>query len=314
MEAAWPHLPPFMAQKSLPIGPGTRREKSIKMPKDTVNSELYTKTLRGHSGILMDPWSSSTWRKAWRSTHTPNKVTKGKLDRYARQKTHRDISLHKTLSRYRQQTRRACWSPRPNDAKFGHYDHQVCNPRAFGLIARPSHENTPKATRQEYLNQVRAEATQQNPRKRARETSQDGLSEEAPLVVSSDKEEHEDPTETTSPMSPPDHERGHKVLTYQPKSPQYPHQVKEVTVMSTAACQALKLPEIACHPSPKGRKIQTMTHKVQPLQMLTKTDHFQDKDRQKELTSKLSEELSKAPWQHDPTAQAISEAERISTL
>ena len=41
-------------------------------------------------------------------------------------------------------------------------------------------------------------------------------------------------------------------------------------------------------------------------------DNFKDKDRQKELTSKLSEELSKAPWQHDPTVQAISEAERIS--
>ena len=49
---------------------------TVQMPQDTVNSEVYVKTPRGHSAVNMDPWTSSTWRKPWNKHHTPNKVTK----------------------------------------------------------------------------------------------------------------------------------------------------------------------------------------------------------------------------------------------
>ena len=62
---------------------------TVQMPQDTVDSEVYVKTPRGHSAVTMDPWTSSTWRKPWNKYHTPNKVTKDKLNRFAQQKTQR---------------------------------------------------------------------------------------------------------------------------------------------------------------------------------------------------------------------------------
>ena len=56
---------------------------TVQMPQDTVDSEVYVKTPRGHSAVTMDPWTSSTWRKPWNKYHTPNKVTKDKLNRFA---------------------------------------------------------------------------------------------------------------------------------------------------------------------------------------------------------------------------------------
>ena len=35
----------------------------LKVPRDIVDAELFMKMTRGHFGILMDPWSSSSWRK-----------------------------------------------------------------------------------------------------------------------------------------------------------------------------------------------------------------------------------------------------------
>ena len=46
---------------------------TVRMPVDTVNSEVYIKTPRGHSGIQMDPWMSSTWKKNWTPTILPIK-------------------------------------------------------------------------------------------------------------------------------------------------------------------------------------------------------------------------------------------------
>ena len=100
---------------------------TVQMPQDTVNSEVYVKTPRGHSTVNLDPWTSSTWRKPWNKHHTPNKVTKDKLSRFTQQKTHRGISLNKTTGR-QGWSKRSSWSPRPNK---GH------NPRAFGLISGP---------------------------------------------------------------------------------------------------------------------------------------------------------------------------------
>ena len=38
---------------------------SLKVPRDIVDAELFVKTTKGHFGILMDPRSSSSWRKYW---------------------------------------------------------------------------------------------------------------------------------------------------------------------------------------------------------------------------------------------------------
>ena len=179
---------------------------TVWMPQDTVDSEVYVKTPRGHSAINMDPWTSSTWRKPWNRHHTPNKVTKDKLTKFTQQRTHRGISLNKTAGRHNW-TKRSNWSPRPT---------KVNNPRAFGLISGPCHNHS---SRQDQLDHVRKEASGTNPRKRTREATPFGT-HDAPLVVSSDEEEGED---TTSPTSPLDHERGHlTTYEYQPKSPVYP--------------------------------------------------------------------------------------------
>ena len=44
---------------------------TVQMPQDTVDSEVYVKTPRGHSAVTMNPWTSSTWRKPWNKYHTP---------------------------------------------------------------------------------------------------------------------------------------------------------------------------------------------------------------------------------------------------
>ena len=51
---------------------------TVRMPSDTVDTEVYIEIPRGHLGIQMDPWMSSTWRKKWSTHHSPNKVTKDK--------------------------------------------------------------------------------------------------------------------------------------------------------------------------------------------------------------------------------------------
>ena len=83
---------------------------TVWMPQDTVDSEVYIKTPRGHSAVNIDPWTSSTWRKPWNKHHTPNKVTKDKLTRFTQQKAHRGISLNRTAGR-QGWSRRSNWSP-----------------------------------------------------------------------------------------------------------------------------------------------------------------------------------------------------------
>ena len=134
---------------------------TVQMPQDTVDSEVYVKTPRGHSAVTMDPWTSSTWRKPWNKYHTPNKVTKDKLNRFAQQKTYKSISLNRTAGR-QGQDRRSSWSPRPT---------RKYNPRALGLISGPCPSHF---SRQVQLNKVRKEEDEEcdpNPRKRAREAT-----------------------------------------------------------------------------------------------------------------------------------------------
>ena len=42
---------------------------TIVMPNDVVDTEVYVKTPRGHTGIQMNPWMPCTWRRTWSSTH-----------------------------------------------------------------------------------------------------------------------------------------------------------------------------------------------------------------------------------------------------
>ena len=164
----------------------------VQMPQDTVDSEVYIKTPRGHSAVNIVPWTSSTWRKPWNKYHTPNKVTKDKLTRFTQQKTHRGISLNRTAGR-QGWSRRSNWSPRPN---------KDLNPRAFGLISGPCY---PPSLRQQKFNKVRKGEASPNPKKRAREATPFNP-HDTPVVISSDEEKEQD---KTLPTSPPDHERGH---------------------------------------------------------------------------------------------------------
>ena len=127
----------------------------VRMPHDAVDSEVYIKTPRGHSGILMDPWTSSTWRKKWSNYHTPNKITKDKLNWFNLERNHQYISLHKT-SRRQKQFRKSYWSPRPNREQ---------DPFPYGLGA-----DHPSA-KQHWLNKVRLRSSsrrEKSPRKRIR--------------------------------------------------------------------------------------------------------------------------------------------------
>ena len=199
---------------------------TLNLPRDTVDSEIYIKTPRGHSGILMDPWASSTWRKSWDKDHTPNRVTKEKLKIFRQQRMHKSISLHQTVGRNRCD-RKTFWSPRPNKPH---------NPRAFGLLCDTDHQDV--FSRQEKLDQARSLAQQPSPRKRPRQESLSASLDDLPLVISSDKEDpdhigvthqansednsqvdHIKGKEEESPLSPPDHEKGPQALAYEPKSP-----------------------------------------------------------------------------------------------
>ena len=127
---------------------------TVWMPQDTVDSEVYVKTPRGHSAVNVDPWTSSTWKKPWNKHHTQQSHQR-QVTRFTQQKTHRGISLNKTAGR-QSWNKRNNWSPRPTK------DH---NPRAFGLISGPCPSHS---FWQEQLNHVREEASSPNPRKRVK--------------------------------------------------------------------------------------------------------------------------------------------------
>ena len=167
---------------------------TVRMPHDTVDSEAYIKTPRGHSAIQMDPRMSSTWKRNWTSQYTPHKVTKDKLTRYRKEKTQKHISLHRTAGRHRMKDTR-CWSPRPN--------------RRHNLPA-----NHP-SVRQCKLNKVRYRngSSMEKPRKKRtfREMSPAGSWSDPVIVASSGEETDTDDEfqlDSLSPQSPPDHERG----------------------------------------------------------------------------------------------------------
>ena len=273
---------------------------TVQMPQDTVDSEVYVKTPRGNSAVTMDPWTSSTWRKPWNKYHTPNKVTKDKLNRFAQQKTHRGISLNRTAGR-QGHNGRSSWSPRPT---------KEYNPRALGLISGPCPSHF---SRQVQLNKIRKEEDEEcspNPRKRAREATP-FTTHEAPLEISSDEQEDQD---KTSPTSPPDHDRGHPTVhEYQPKSPVYPPPSDRSDDEDFSSMPDLVTPEegmspITDHSNDSGYE----THSSAPADVNANQDSFQDKDRQKTLAQGLEKELHKAPWKKQLATGPIDDLKKMT--
>ena len=150
---------------------------------------------------------SSTWRKKWSPHHTPNKVTKDKLDKFNKEKTHRHISLHRTAGRQKL-FKVSYWSPRPNRTQnfdASHPSVKLC-----------------QLNKSRYRSSSKME---KSPRKRFREMSPAGSLSDPVIIASSDEETdtaHEFQLDALSPQSPPDHERGQQPLEYVPKSPVYP--------------------------------------------------------------------------------------------
>ena len=237
---------------------------TVWMPQDTVNSEVYVKTPRGHSAVNMDPWTSSIWRKPWNKHHTPNKVTKDKLSRFTQQKTHRGISLNRSAGRQGGSKRRP-------DIRLLH---------------------TSPSSRQQKLNKVRKEEASPNPRKRAREATPFNP-HDAPLVISSYKEEQD----KTSPTSPPNHEKGHPVVyEYQPKSPVYPPPSDSSEEEDFSSIPDLVTPAEEMSPAPDHLNDSGYeTQGTVPADVNADQDSFQDKDKQETLARALEDDLSKAP-------------------
>ena len=273
---------------------------TVWMPQDTVDSEVYVKTPRGHSAVTMDPWTSSTWSKPWNKHHTPNRVTKDKLNRFVQWKTHKGISLNKTARR-QGQNRRSSWSPKPT---------RKYNPRALGLISGPCPSHS---SRQVQLNNIRKEEDEEcspNPRKRAREGTPFTI-HEAPLVVSSDEEEYQD---KTSPISPPDHEKGHSTVhEYEPKSLVYPppsDSSDEEDSMPDLETPEEGMSPVPDHSNDSGYETQGSA----PADVNANQDSFQDKDRQRTLAQALEKELHGAPWQKESVKGPLEDLEKITKV
>ena len=267
---------------------------TVRMPSDTVDSEVYIKTPRGHSGIQMDPWMSSTWRRKWSTNHSPNKVTKDKLEKFNKEKTHRCISLHRTAGRQKM-FKISYWSPRPNRRQNFHADH-------------PS-------VKQCQLNKVRYRSSskmEKSPRKRFREMSPARSWSDPVIIASSDEEtetEDEFQLDALSPQSPPDHERGHQPLEYVPKSPVYPPPDDS----SDSSVPDLETPREQMSPvQEKLKEPDHTTHMTVPADANADLDHFKDTDRQDTLGKQLDKELNEAPWNPEAGQQALEKMEKIA--
>ena len=150
---------------------------------------------------------SSTWRKKWSPHHTPNKVTKDKLEKFNKERTHRCISLHRTAGRQKL-LKISCWLPRPNRRQNFHANHL--------------------SVKQCQLNKAMYRSSskmEKSPRKRFREMSPDRSWSDPVIIACSDEETDtadEFQLDALSPQSPPDHEKGQQPLEYVPKSPVNP--------------------------------------------------------------------------------------------
>ena len=183
---------------------------TVQMPLNTVDSEVYVKTPRGHSAVTMDPWTFIHLEEALEQIPHPQQGDQGQTQQICTTERHTEVSVSTGLPEDKGHTGRRGWSPRPT---------KKYNPRALGFISGPCPFHF---SRQVQLNKIRKEEDEEcspNPRKRAREATP-FTTHEAPLEISSDEEKDQD---KTSPTSSPDHERGHPTVhEYQPKSLVYP--------------------------------------------------------------------------------------------
>ena len=156
---------------------------------------------------------------------------------------------------------------------------------------------------------MRKEASDTNPRKRAREATPFGT-HDAPLVINFDEEGQD----TTSPTSPPDHERGHTTTyEYQPKSPVYPppsdnSDGKEFSSIPDLVSPAEGMSPVPDHLDDSGYKTQTTV----PADVNANPENFQDKDRQKNVAQTLEKELSQAPWQKKAANGPLEDLETVT--
>ena len=247
--------------------------------------ELFVKMTKGHFGILMDPWSSSSWRKYWSQQHTPNKVTKEKIWHLNQIKAERWISLYKTARKGL--TKRLMWKMTPPQY----------NPRAEGLLGHNDTRPKGAGRMQRRLNKVRFES---RPRKRQRPMPEE---DDDPIIVAySDEEEEVDPIiivaglegdeqkdqegghtrEEESPQSPPEEEKGSLPYTDTPRSPPYPPPEDE-------NWETESMPELVDIDEDQDTVIV-------PANQNADKDFFQDSERQSVVKQKYEGEIKQAPW------------------
>ena len=183
---------------------------------------------------------------------------------------------------------------------------QESQPKGLCLISGPCHTHS---SQQDQLDQVRKEASDTNPRKRAREATPFGT-HDAPLVISSD----EGGQDTTSPTSPPNRERGHTTThEYQPKSPVYPppsdnSDGEEFSSIPDLVSPAEGMSPVPDHLNDSGYETQTTV----PADVNADHDNFQDKDRQKNLAQTLEKDLKQAPWQKEAADGPLEDLETVT--
>ena len=179
---------------------------TILMPYDVIDTEVYVKTSRGHTGIQMEPWMSSTWRKTWRFTHPPNKKTQEQIKRFRQQKATRRISLHQTAGRSRQQKDKY-WSPRPETI------HQVHPYSGKSSLPNRGHQLAQDSQQQ-----------QQHLKRQRDELSEGSSTASAPVSTYYEQADLASGFHSIdlSTESPPEYEKELKSIAYVPKSPIYP--------------------------------------------------------------------------------------------
>ena len=243
------------------------------------------KMTKGHFGILMDPWSSSSWRKYWSQQHTPNKITKEKIRHLKQVKAERQISLYRMAGQ--DVMKRSAWK-----TTLPQY-----NPRVEGLLEQNDPRPKGAGKMQRKLNKVRFES---RPRKRQRPMPKE---DEDPIIVAySDEDEEVDPIiivaglegdeqkdqeeehtrEEDPPQSPPEEEKGNMPYAYTPRSPPYPQPEDD-------DWKTESMPELVDIDEDQDTVIV-------PANQDADKDFFQDSERQSAVKQKYESEIKQAPW------------------
>ena len=186
---------------------------SLKVPRDTVDAELFVKTTRGHFGILMDPWSSTSWRKYWSQIHTPNRITKEKIRHFRQDKIGRRISLHKTAGQMNLTRGLIKKITQPQ-----------YNPRAEELLDQSGPQRKKIGKVQKKLNKVRFES---RPRKRQKPMPEE---DEDPIIIAySEEDEEVDPIIIVAGLEGDEQKDQEEEHTREEEPPQSPQKKREGT-------------------------------------------------------------------------------------